>query len=450
MENILIDITTLKNAVKHNDCAHIQLLEQETYAPDVAFFFNDLNTKEAQYVYAHLSPEFAAEVLLELDEEQREQIMSGLTSKEIAEQIIDNLDTDDAADVLNELSEEKQEEVLAQITNMEHSSDIVDLLNYDEDTAGGLMAKELIQANANWNTQTCIAEMRDQAEKVETVYAVYVVDDDEKLLGLLSLKKLLLASADAMVKDIYDQDIISVKTNTPKEEVAQVFKKYDLVVIPVIDTLGRLVGRITVDDVVDVMQEEAEKDYQSMAGISGDINENDSIFESLKSRLPWLLVAMVGGVLGSRVIASHESVIQLHPEMASFIPMIAAMGGNVGVQSSAIIVQGLANNSIQIKDITPRLFKELGTGLLNGLICSLLILAYNLFTCDTLALTYTVSISLMSAIVFASVFGTFVPLLLNKYKIDPALATGPFITTTNDILGAFIYFTIGHLLYSVF
>jgi magnesium transporter len=450
METVLIDITTLKNAVKHDDAVHIQLLEQETYAPDVALFFNDFTDKEAQYVYAHLSPEFAAEVLLELDEEQREHIMSALTSKEIAEQIIDNLDTDDAADVLNELSEEKQEEVLAQMTNMEHSSDIVDLLNYDEDTAGGLMAKELIQANANWSAQKCIGEMREQAEKVETVYAVYVVDDDEKLLGLLSLKKLLLAPQGAMVKDIYDQDIIAVKTNTPREEVAQIIKKYDLVVLPVIDTLGRLVGRITIDDVVDVMQEEAEKDYQSMAGISGDINENDSVFESLKSRLPWLLVAMVGGVLGSRVIAHYEGVIQLHPEMASFIPMIAAMGGNVGVQSSAIIVQGLANNSIQIKDITPRLFKELGTGLLNGLVCSVLILIYNLFTCDSLALTYTVSIALMSAIVFASVFGTFVPLLLNKYKVDPALATGPFITTTNDILGAFIYFSIGHFLYGMF
>ncbi len=450
MQQLKIDIANVKSIISQQDVKAIQLLEDENYAQDIALLFNNLNAAECKYLYGQLSLEFAATVILELNEDQRETILSELSSKEIAEQIIDNLETDDAADVINELPEEKQGQVLAQISDIEHSSDIADLLNYDEDSAGGLMAKELIKTNVNWTSLKCIKEVREQSDKDDSLYAIYVVDDDNRLMGLVSLKSLILASPEAYIKDYYDKDVIYVKANATREEVAQVFKKYDLVLLPVIDSIGRLIGRITIDDVVDVIQEEADKDYQTLAGISGEVNDKDSTYTVLKTRLPWLLVAMVGGVLGSRVISNYEDTIQIHPEMAAFIPMIAAMGGNVGVQSSAIIVQGLANNSIEIKDISKRLFKELGIGLMNGLVCSILILAYNLLTNDSYALTYTVSISLLCAIVFASIFGTFVPLVLNKYKIDPALATGPFITTTNDILGAIIYFSIGHILYQIF
>jgi magnesium transporter len=292
--------------------------------------------------------------------------------------------------------------------------------------------------------------MRKQAENIENIYTVYVIDDDKKLKGTLSLKKLILAPPRSRIASLYQKDVISVRAPTPSEEVASIMEKYDLIVLPVIDELGRLIGRITIDDVVDVMREEAERDYQMASGISESIDLSDRWFLMTRARLPWLLVGLLGGILGARVIGYYEHEIHIHPEMAFFIPLIAAMGGNVGVQSSAIIVQSLANKTLKSNAIWHRLFKELGVALLNGLVCSFLILLYNLFFSDSLTLSFTVALALMSVILLAATFGTIVPLLLNRYKIDPALATGPFITTVNDIFGLFIYFLIGRLIYNFF
>jgi magnesium transporter len=238
----------------------------------------------------------------------------------------------------------------------------------------------------------------------------------------------------------------SVKVTATSEEVAEVMSKYDLVVLPVVDQLGRLVGRITIDDVVDVIREEAEKDIQIMSGLSDDVDTNDRLWRLSRARIPWLLVGMCGGIIGSRIIGSYESQIQIHPEMAFFIPLIGATGGNVGVQSSAIIVQGLANNTLLGDKITSKLFKELGVGIINGLICSCLIWGYA-FLIESWKLAATVSIALFTVILCASFLGTFVPLTMNRFKINPALATGPFVTTLNDIIGITIYFFIGRLLY---
>jgi magnesium transporter len=279
------------------------------------------------------------------------------------------------------------------------------------------------------------------------MYAVYVVDDNEKLIGMLSLKKLIISDPLARIEEIYDGDVHFVKAATPSEEVASIFQKYDLVVLPVVDQLGRLVGRITIDDVMDVMREEAEKDIQLMSGISDDVDSNDRLWRLSKARIPWLLVGMCGGIIGSRIIGSYEQQIHIHPEMAFFIPLIGATGGNVGVQSSAIIVQGLASNSLVNDKIAPKLFKELGVGLINGTICSGLILAYNMLTSNSFSLAITVSTALFTVILCASFLGTFVPLTMNRFKINPALATGPFVTTLNDIIGISIYFLVGHLLY---
>lgn len=418
------------------------------HAVDIAEILEEQTTKEAKAFYTYVPSELAADALIELDEDTRERFLENISSEEIAEKIIENLDSDDAADLIGELSEEKQDEVISHIEDIEHAGDIIDLLNYDEDTAGGLMAKELVKVKVDWDVATCIKEIRKQAEEVEKMYTVYAVDDNNILQGRISLKKLLLAPDSKKIKDIYNDEVILVQVDAEGEEVAQIMDKYDLVVIPVIDEIGRLLGRITIDDVVDLIREEAEKDYQMASGISENVESSDNAWILTRARLPWLLIGLLGGILGAQVIEAYEGQIKIHPEMAFFIPLIAAMAGNVGVQSSAIVVQGLANNSLGLDGIWKRLFKELLVGLINGVVLSTLIFAYNFFFSDNLTLGLIVSISLFSVIVFAAIFGTLVPLLLDKYKIDPALATGPFITTVNDVFGLFLYLFIGYLMYA--
>jgi magnesium transporter len=439
----------LKDAISDKDNAILTAQLNELYEVDIASILNRLDLEESIYLYNLIEEDLKANVLLELEEDKREAILSTFSTKEIAEQL-DNMDSDDAADVINELPEEIQNEVLSQIEDIEQASDIADLMSYDEGTAGSLMAKELISVYAHETVSACIDEIRRQTDNVETMYAVYVLDMNEKLIGMLSLKKLIISHPLAKVEEIFDADIISCKTSSSSEEVAELIQKYDLVVLPVVDQLGRLVGRITIDDVVDVMREVAEKDIQRMSGITDDVDSNDTLWRLSRARIPWLLVGMCGGIIGSRIIGSYENQIQLRPEMAFFIPLIGAMGGNVGVQSSAIIVQGLANNTLITDKIAPKLLKELGVGLINGLICSTLILGYNLLISESWALAATVSLALITVILCASFLGTFVPLMMNRFKVNPALATGPFVTTLNDIIGISIYFIVGRVLYSVF
>lgn len=438
----------LKEDIARKNEGVIKAQLEELHAVDIALILDRLDVEEANYLYDILDEERAADALLEMEEEKREALLATFSTKEIAEQL-DNMESDDAADVINELPEDIQEEVLSHIEDIEQASDIADLMSFEEGTAGSLMAKELVSVYAHETVTACIDEIRRQTENVDVMYAIYVVDDNEKLIGMLSLKKLIISHPLALVEEIYDADIISVKTSTSSEDVAELIQKYDLVVLPVVDQLGRLVGRITIDDVVDVMREEAEKDIQLMSGITDDVDSNDSLWRLSRARIPWLLVGMCGGIVGSRIIGSYEEQIQLRPEMAFFIPLIGATGGNVGVQSSAIIVQGLASNTLIADRIAPKLLKELGVGLINGLICSSLILGYNILISESLALAGTVSVALFTVILCASFLGTFVPLTMHRFKINPALATGPFVTTLNDIIGISIYFLVGRLLYGV-
>ena len=443
-------IGNLKELIEQSDEKTVVGLVSPLHAADVADVFNELSIEESRFVYLHLDGEKRADLLIELEEDKRERFLRALSGEEIARHFIEGMDSDDAADVIGELPEEKQEEVLQHIEDVELAGDIVDLLSYHENTAGGLMAKELIKVNKKWNIPTCLREMRKQATDVDEVFYVYVVDDDNILRGTLSLKKLLLANRDDRIEDLYYADVISVKAEADREEVANIMDKYDLVVLPVVDSIGRLMGRITIDDVVDVIREEAERDYQLASGIAEDVEPSDNVFLLTRARIPWLLIGLVGGVFAALVLTQYENDLGLYPEMAFFIPLIAAMGGNVGVQSSAIIVQAVAAKSIGIESAGRKLFKEISVALINGTILSSLMLAYNLIRQESLALTLTVSSALFSVILFASLFGTFVPLTLNKFKIDPALATGPFITTLNDIVGLAIYLTVGRLLYGVF
>ena len=441
----------LELALENSDFTFLESGVQEFHPSDIADALKRLPIPKISKILRLLDNEYSGDVIMEFDEDIRESLLATLSPKEIAEEVIEQLDTDDAADVLSDLSEEIQEEVISFIEDAEHASDLVDLLTYDEDSAGGLMAKEMIRVNINWNVNKAIREMRRQAEDVDEVYTIYVVDDKNVLLGFLSLKKLLLTqSVRTPISKIYsDKDMVTVLASESSEDVAAVMEKYDMVALPVVDENNVLLGRITIDDVVDVIKEEAEKDYQMASGISESVESSDKVWVLTRARLPWLLIGLVGGVVVSRVIGVYEDQLQVNPQLAFFIPLIAAMGGNVGVQSSAIVVQGLANKSIDYQGIFGRLGKELLVALINATICALVLLAYILVFNSEAALSYTVSISLFSVIIIAALFGTTIPLLLDKYKFDPALATGPFITTANDVIGLIVYFIVARVMYGL-
>jgi magnesium transporter len=439
-------IEELREAISQENEELVGGYISELHPADIAEIIKNLSLTDSKLLYSLLEVEVAADTLLELDEDDREKLLSDLSVEEIAE-TVDTMESDDAADVISELSDEQQEEVISQLEDEEQASDVVDLLAYEEDTAGGLMAKEFIKANINWPVDRCVVEMRKQAEDIETVYTIYVVDDRDILLGTLSMKSLLFATPKTKIANLYKDGVVSVKTDQDDEEVAKIMEKYDLVVLPVVNERGELLGRITIDDVVDVIKEEAEKDYQMASGISENVESSDTVWVLSRARLPWLLIGLIGGVFGAMVIGIFD--IEKNIELAFFIPLIAAMGGNVGVQSSAIVVQGLANQTLQVKGLFSKLSKEFSVALINGLVCALVILGYNMATSDSLELSATVSLALFIVMIFAGLFGTLVPLVLNKYKIDPALATGPFITTANDVIGLFIYFLIGHWMYSL-
>lgn len=437
----------LRLAIQAQDVTWIKQNVFGLHFADIAEILDELNNDQARFIYFLLEEDVQADVLMELEEEVRDRFLKSLSSKEIAEQL-ENLDSDDAADILGELTDKEIQEVISQMEDDDAADDIVDLLNYDEDSAGGLMQKEFIQAKLDWPVDRCLVELRRQAEDVEQVYTIYVVDDSNRLVGFLSLKRLLFARPKSKISDLYQyKNIISVKTTDSSEEVARVMEKYDLVSIPVVDFQNKLVGRITIDDVVDIIKEEADKDFQLASGISEKVESNASIWRISRSRLPWLLIGMFGGILGAQVISSFEGNITHIPALAFFIPLITAMGGNVGVQSSAIVVQSLAKGN-QLDKIITKVGKEATLGLFNAVICSSLIfgIAY-LF--ENIKLASVVSISLFIVIIFAAINGTLIPLILNKYKIDPALATGPFVTTLNDVLGLFIYFTISLFIYQL-
>ena len=413
---------------------------------DIAEIIKQISLEEAIHIIKLLESDITAEALAEVDESFREKILSKLSAKEIAEEI-EELDTDDAADIVGKLPENLQEKVLSKIEDAEHSQDIRELLNYNEGTAGALMAKELVSVNESLSVINCVREMRKQAKEVTRVHSIYVINSKNRLLGRLSLKDLLTANTKAKVKDIYIPNVDFVNVNEDVNEVANIMSKYDLEAIPVVNDKKQLLGRITIDDVLDIIKEEAEKDYQLAAGISKEVEANDNIFQLTRARLPWLFLGLIGG-LGSVFILKDFEEIMIKPELRSlffYTPLIAAMAGNVGVQSSAIIVQGIANQVIK-GSLINRLFKEIGLGLINGLILSIVLIIFGEIINQEMLLSLTVAGSMMSVIIISALVGTFIPIILDKQGIDPAIATGPFITTANDIFGIFLFFCIAKLI----
>ena len=418
---------------------------EDIHFADIAELMNELDGEDAGYLFRIIESEISSEILLELDEEVREKILNNLSAKEIAEEL-DEMDTDDAVDIIAELSEEMKDEVISELEDFEHAKDIVELLRYDEDTAGGLMAKEYIQVNENWNVLTCIQEIRKQAENVSRVHSIYVVDDEDRLKGRLSLKDLITSSTTTQVKEIYIPKVDFVKVDTEDTEVARIMQKYDLEAIPVVDETGRLVGRITIDDIVDVIKDEADRDYQMAAGISLDVEADDSIWELTKARLPWLLLALIGSFIAVNISEGFSDAMDKYQTLFFFTPLVAAMAGNVGVQSSAIVVQGLANNSLS-GSLWKRLGKEMLLALLNSTVLAVLLLLATHFIMGTsYEISSTIVLALVTVMILASLIGTFIPIMLDKNGIDPAIATGPFITTSNDIFGILIYFTIAKMI----
>lgn len=442
-------IDRLKGYIEEEASSEVKEMLEDLHPADIAEIMEVLTMDEAKYLYLQLDGELASDVLVEIPESDRNRFLKVLPPEMIASQFIEHMDSDDAADIIGDLDEEMKKAVLREIEDREQAGDIADLLEYDEDTAGGLMAKELVKVNENWTVQTCLKEISIQAEEIDEIYYVYVVDDDNILKGILSLSKLIQKPTQAKVLDIVPEEIHSVRTDTKQEEVAQIMEKYDIVALPVVDHMGRLKGRITIDDVVDVIREEAERDYQMVSGITGDVEPGDKVWQQTRARIPWLVIGTVGGLLGARVLGSNAGAISQIPAMAFFIPLIAATAGNVGVQSSSIVVQNIANGSRSFDPIWKKLLKELTVGIITALFFSTIIFAYNFLFSDNIQLTFAVSCTLFIVIVFASMSGTVIPLLLNKMKIDPALATGPFITTTNDILGLLLYMLVARAFFGI-
>ncbi|MGL4293326.1 MAG: magnesium transporter [Bacteroidales bacterium] len=439
-------ISDIRKIIQQDDTVAALEILKELHPADIAEIYQALDLDEAEYIYRLLEPEVAADVLSELDEDDRKKLLSHLPHEVIALHVIQNMDTDDAVDLMRDLDEQEQEEILSHIDDIEQAGDIVDLLKYDEDTAGGLMGTEMIVVNENWSMPECIKEMRNQAEEVDEIYNVYVVDDDYRLVGIFPLKSMITSPSVSKVKKVMNKEPIAVKTETPIDDVANDFEKYNLIAMPVVDSIGRLVGRITVDDVMDKVREINERDYQLASGLSQDVETSDTVLTQTKARLPWLLIGMIGGLSNSVILGKFEQGIMANPAIALFIPLIGGTGGNVGIQSSAIVVQGLANGSLNMRTAGKQIAKEAGVGLINASMISVLVFAYNWFRMGNSAITTSVSLSLFAVIMFASIFGTIVPLTLEKLKIDPAIATGPFITITNDIIGMMIYMGITTLL----
>lgn len=438
-------LESLSNLIDSKKNSAIKKLFDEVHYADIAEVLEEVNFEEAIYIIKLLDSEKTSEILTELDEDTRTKILENLSAKEIAREI-GEMDTDDAADIISELSLERQRNVINALEDIEHAADIKELLSYEENTAGALMAKELVKVYETWTVAGCLRRIRGQAKEVSRVHSVYVVDKKDRLIGRLSLKDLIVAKNDQKIADIYISTVNSVNVNEDDEEVAKIMSKYDLEAIPVVDDNNVLLGRITIDDIVDVLKEEADRDYQIAAGLTQDVDSDDSILDLTKARLPWLILALFGGFISVSILGGFGDAMNSFPELFFFTPLIAAMAGNVGVQSSAIIVQGLANDSLR-GSLFKRLLKETLLSLLNGTILAILLMSAGMLILGfELKVGLTVAISLISVIILASIIGTFVPIILNKRNIDPALATGPFITTSNDILGILIYFLIAKLI----
>ncbi len=427
-----------QQALDEHDGDFVYTSLEEVNPVDITSLLYEFSSEESKYVLDLLSLQVQSQIIKDMDSDARKNFLSIYSSEELTA-IVNLLDSDDAADILNELPIKTSEEIIANLDS-DLKLQVIDLLRYDENVAGGLMAKELIKAHWNWTVVECIEEIRKQAESVTKLYAVWVVDENERLLGRVALQELILSDSKTLIKDIYDDDIVSVETYMEDREVAEIMRKYDLESVPVVNVQGQLVGRITIDDVVDVISEQAEEERQLMSGITEDVEEDDSLWKNVRARLPWLLIGIFGGMLSARFMGFFEHELAKVTAIAFFVPLIQATGGNVGIQSSGLVVQSLVSPGYVEEGIGKRLVKVFSVALLNGLLLSLIVLGSTYLLFSNHQLSLIVSFALFCVVLFSSFVGTITPMIINRLGFNPALASGPFITTTSDLLGLTIYF----------
>lgn len=419
---------------------------------DIAVVLDRVELEEARYIYDLLEPETAADVITELPEDRREALLGTLSAEEIAEEVIEQLDSDDAADVIAELPEEKRQEVLANIDDSELKSGITELLTYDENTAGALMAKELVEVNVDASMLDCVRELRKHADDIEHVYVINVVDDDGKFLGTLPLKELVTRSLRTPVKEVYDRDAQSVRADTDKEEVSRIMAKYNLPVIPVVDDRGRLLGRITFDDIVDVMQEEETEDVQKMGGMEAlDYSySNSTLWEMVKKRAGWLVVLFIGEGFTATAMGFFEGQIAKAVVLALFVPLIISSGGNTGSQASSLIIRALAVGDITVNEWWRIFRRELSVGLMLGSALGVIGFArvaiwsqfVSVYGPHWPLIGTAVGVSLVGVVLWGNLIGSLFPLVLKRLGMDPAVSSAPFVATVVDVTGLVIYFTI--------
>ena len=435
-------------AVENEESDFVRHILETMRAEDISAVLDEIDTEGCIYAFNLLDTQMCADILVHLDEETRSEFLTNFSAEQIAEWL-NCMDSDDAVDLLQCLPLSLHESIFEYIDD-EHALHIGDLLTYEEGTAGAIMGKELIKANVDWQIKQAIEEIRLQAENVEQIYALYVVDNQNKLLGRVSVKKIILSSDHIRIRDIYTDNLVTIKATDTDEYAADLMQKYDLDALPVVNIRGELIGRITIDDVIDIITEKADLERQLMSGFIGEVEEDDTILQLTRARLPWLIIGMFGGLVGAQFIGLFEADLALVPAMAFFIPLITATGGNVGIQSSSIVLQSLANKSNTIQQSSKyatRLLKVFLVALLNGIVIGLTVFAFSYFIEGNLKLSMTVAISLVFVVVLASLMGTITPLVLHNFNINPAVASGPFITTANDLLGLAVYFSTARWLY---
>jgi magnesium transporter len=441
-ESVVDDIVTL---LAEGQRGMVLNLVADLYPADVALLLRHVPAEEAKRLFRWLPPELASDTLAEMEDAFRASLLEDL-SQTVLTDLLDALDTDDAVDVLADLPDEV---ALQLLPDLEDTEDLTELLEYGEETAGGLMAREYVAVTPDWTLQEATEEVRRHADDVDEIYTAYVVDDNGVLVGVVSLKQLLLSPASVPIRDIMDTDFISVAVDVDQEEIGQLVQRYDLLSVPVVDSDGQMLGRITIDDVVDVIRDEAAEDIQLMSGITGEEETIDTAFEVSRGRLPWLIIGLVGSGLSGFVIGSFEGTLQQAVVLATFIPIVTAMGGNAAVQSAAIAVQGLGSGELWLTDAFRRLGKEMLVALLNGVVVAALLCGTvaALGMGDVSTLVVTLGLTMLSVSLVATTNGALIPFVLTWVGIDPASAMGPFVTTLNDIIGLAIYFLIATALY---
>jgi magnesium transporter len=432
---------------KNDDIKLSEYIERIHYA-DLSEIIMELDDEKRNIVFAVLSIEDAAKVLEEIDSDVFVSLMSSL-SIEQKRRLIDIMSLDDIVDQLGELSETEQKDIISHM-DIEDAKDVKELLVYEDDTAGGIMTTDYIAVGKNLTAYKAIESLRKDAEDAETVYYVYVVDENEKLVGVMSLRELILASPTKKVEDIMNDNVIKVYVDEDQEDVARKVSKYDLLAIPVTDGNKMLKGIITVDDVIDVIEEEATEDILKFAGtseeISGEENLLIKIFNSIKSRLPWLIVTIFGGLVSARIMSEFQGTLNANTTLALFVPILAGMGGNAGTQSSTITVRSIAMGNIVGKEAIRTVIQEISVGFFVGLICSAIVGIASFYLKGEMLLSVIVALAMWANMLTATFIGTIVPLIFKKIGVDPAVASAPFITTTVDITGLTIYFTLATIM----